>query len=93
MRYAVNIEDLYREIDILRQSNETLNTEIRNLRCVMVEAASSINPAREPELFSRLTGNSEYFVSGDYNPYPEHDDHVGEQYLNFLVSEAKKKNE
>jgi len=93
MRYSVNIEDLYRDIDELRQSNETLNTEIRNLRCIMVEAASSIKPAHEPELFSRLTGNGEYFVSGDYNPYPEHDDHVGEQYLNFLVSEAKKKNE
>lgn len=36
MRYSVNIEDLYRDIDELRQSNETLNTEIRNLSLIHI---------------------------------------------------------
>lgn len=92
MRYSVNIEDLYNQIDELHRSNKSLVNEITNLRCVMVEAASSISPVEEPELFARLIGNPEYFVNTDYNPYSEHDDHVAEQYLNFLVYEAKRKN-
>lgn len=74
-----------RECEILREENAKLISEIRNLRCVMVEAAASINPTEEPTLFSQLTGSRGYFIDDRNNPYPEHARHVSEQYLRALT--------
>ena len=86
MRY----EDLFVKYHSLIKENSNLIQEIRNLRCTMLEAASSISPVEEPELFARLIGKPECFVTGDFNPYPEHDDDVSEQYLIFLNHEVIK---
>lgn len=51
----------------------------------MLEAAHSINPAHDPELFGRLTGRPDSFVTDESNPYPEHDDQVSDQNLAFLT--------
>ena len=90
MRYSVNLDALQRQIEETNSANARLVEEIRNLRCVMLEAAASISPVEEPELFARLIGKPEYFVTNDVNPYPEHDGDVGEQYLVFLSYEANK---
>lgn len=90
MRYSVNIQDLQRQINQLQEVNNRLLNEIRNLRCVMVEAATSINPSVESLLFDQLTGEPEHFVTGDQNPYPEHDDHVSDQYISVMTYEAQK---
>ena len=90
MRYSVNIEDLQRQINQLQEANNRLLIEIRNLRCVMVEAATSISPVEEPTLFSQLSGIPEQFVTNDNNPYPEHENHVSEQYLAVMTYEAQK---
>lgn len=90
MRYSVNIEDLQRQINQLQELNNRLLNEIRNLRCVMVEAATSISPVEEPTLFSQLSGNPEHFITSDINPYPEHENHVSEQYLGVMTYEAQK---
>lgn len=90
MRYIVDKEQLLNELEKTVDQNRRLVEEIRNLRCLLVEAASSISPIEEPVLFAQLTGNPEYFVTDDYNPYPEHDDHVSAQYLDFLSYEAQK---
>ena len=90
MRYSVNIDDLQRQVNELQQANNRLLIEIQNLRCVMVEAATSISPVEEPALFSQLSGNPEHFVTNDNNPYPEHENHVSEQYLTVITYEAQK---
>lgn len=90
MRYSVNIDDLQRQVNELQQANNRLLIEIQNLRCVMVEAATSISPVEEPTLFSQLSGNPECFVTNDNNPYPEHENHVNEQYLAVVTYEAQK---
>jgi hypothetical protein len=90
MRYSVNIEDLQRQVNELQEVNNRLLNEIRSLRCVMVEAATSISPVEEPALFSHLSGNPEHFVTNDNNPYPEHENHVNEQYLTVMTYEAQK---
>lgn len=74
-----------REFEILREENARLIKEIRNLRCAMVEAASSINPAEEMSLFNQLTGSRGHFIDDLYNPYPEHERHVSEQYMRQLT--------
>ena len=51
----------------------------------MLEAAHSINPAHDPELFGRLTGRPDSFVTDESNPYPEHDDEVSDQHLAHLT--------
>ena len=73
------------EYEHLFKQNENLVKEIRHLRCVMVEAAGSINPSVEPILFSQLTGAGQFFVDNRCNPYPEHDNHVSDQYMAALV--------
>lgn len=90
MRYSVSVETLNAENEKLREENRRLVEEIRALRCVMVEAAASINPTYEPILFAHLSGKPDHFVSHDNNPYPEHDDHVSAQYMDYLTSEAQK---
>lgn len=90
MRYSVNIEDLQRQVNELQELNNRLLNEIRCLRCVMVEAATSISPVEEPILFSQLSGNPDHFVVNDINPYPEHENHVNEQYLTYMTYEAQK---
>ena len=90
MRYSVNIDDLQRQVNELQEVNNRLLIEIQNLRCVMVEAATSISPVDEPTLFSQLSGNPEHFVTSDNNPYPEHENHVNEQYLSVVTYEAQK---
>lgn len=90
MRYSVSIDDLQRQVNELQQANNRLLIEIQNLRCVMVEAATSISPVEEPALFSQLSGNPEHFVTNDNNPYPEHENHVSEQYLTVITYEAQK---
>lgn len=90
MRYTVDKEDLWNELERTVENNRLLVQEIRNLRCLLVEAATSVSPIEEPVLFAQLTGEPDYFVTGDYNPYPEHDDHVSDQYLSFLTYEATK---
>lgn len=96
MRFVTSIDpiateiQLQKKIDMLLDENRRLVEEIRNLRCVMVEAAASINPAQEPTLFAYLSGKEDHFVSHDINPYPEHDEHVSEQYMDFLTREAQK---
>lgn len=74
------------EYERLYKQNDLLVKEIRNLRCVMVEAAGSINPSVEPVLFSQLMGAGQFFVDDRCNPYPEHDDHVSDQYMAALTS-------
>lgn len=93
MRYSVSIEILQDQVDKLQEENRRLVEEIRNLRCLMVEAATSISPAQEPVLFAQLSGRTEHFITWEYNPYPEHDDYVGEQYLNYLSSFSQKNGE
>lgn len=73
------------KLDELYRDNLRLSREIRHLRCVMIEAAQSINPTHDPELFAQLTGQSEHFVTDEHNPYPEHDDQVSDQNLAFLT--------
>lgn len=51
----------------------------------MLEAAHSINPAHDPELFARLTGRPDSFVTDENNPYQEHDDEVSDQHLAYLT--------
>lgn len=77
-----NIDD---RLDSLYRDNLRLAKEIRHLRCVMLEAAQSINPIHDPELFAQLTGHPEHFVTDESNPYPEHDDQVSDQNLAFLT--------
>lgn len=98
MRYASSIDHdpievelrLKEKISDLLDENRRLVEEIRALRCTMVEAASSINPKYEPKLFAHLSGKPNHFVTYDNNPYPEHDDHVSAQYMDFLTREAQK---
>ena len=96
MRFATSTDPIETEMQLrtkierLEDENRRLVEEIRALRCVMVEAAASINPAYEPILFAHLSGKPDHFVSHDNNPYPEHDDHVSAQYMDFLTSEAQK---
>jgi regulator of replication initiation timing len=90
MLYSVNIEELQRQVSELLEANNRLITEIQHLRCVMVEAATSVSPVDEPTLFSQLSGNPECFVTSDNNPYPEHENHVNEQYLSVVTYEAQK---
>lgn len=79
------MRDWQLEYQRLYDQNVRLTNEIRYLRCVMVEAAGSINPTHEPTLFNRLTGALGYFVDERCNPYPEHDDHVSDQYMRELT--------
>lgn len=74
------------EYEQVQQQNVLLSKEIRNLRCVMVEAASSIDPTEEPVLFKQLTGQPGFFVDERSNPYPEHDAHVSSQYMDELTA-------
>lgn len=76
------------EYEHLFKQNESLVKEIRHLRCVMVEAAGSINPSIEPVLFSQLTGAGQFFVDDRCNPYPEHDEHVSDQCMAALTTIA-----
>lgn len=79
------MQDWRLEYERIIRQNEQLVKEIRNLRCVMVEAAGSINPSAEPVLFSQLMGSGQYFVDDRCNPYPEHDDLVSDQYMAALA--------
>lgn len=80
------MKDWQLEYERARQQNLLLTKEIRHLRCVMVEAAGSINPAAEPILFRQLTGESGFFIEERCNPYPEHDEHVTRQYMSELTA-------
>lgn len=96
MRFATPTDPVDNEIALnikiakLEEENRRLVEEIRNLRCLMVEAAGSISPVYEPLLFAQLTGEPTNFISADANPYPEHDNHVSDQYMAFLSHEAQK---
>jgi hypothetical protein len=72
-------------LDALYRDNMRLSREIRHLRCVMLEAAQSINPAHDRELFAQLVGAPDHFVTDEHNPYPEHEDQVSDQNLAFLT--------
>lgn len=80
------MRDWQLEYERVHKQNVQLVAEIRNLRCVMVEAASSINPAEEPILFKQLTGAHGFFVEDRCNPYPEHDGHVSGQYMAAIMA-------
>ena len=87
---------LTREPERLKQERDELFTgcnrlirEVRHLRCVMVEAASSIDASAEPHLFMHLSGEADFFVHDGCNPYPENDDHVSDQYAAFLSKASK----
>jgi len=89
LRLTRELERVKRERDELFSGSSRLIQEIRHLRCVMVEAASSIDATVEPHLFMQLTGDPEFFIHEDRNPYPEHDDHVSDQYAAFLSKGTK----
>ena len=74
------------EYERVQQQNTLLAKEIRNLRCVMVEAASSINPTEESILFKQLTGEYGFLIDDRCNPYPEHNSHVSGQYMTELTA-------
>lgn len=88
--HSESTESMQLKFDLLYEENRKLVEEIRNLRCAMVEAAASINPSSEPVLFAQLSGQPNHFITSDYNPYPEHDDYVSEQYTNFLSNICQK---
>lgn len=89
LRLTRELEKLKKERDELFAGSSRLIRENRHLRCVMVEAASSIDATVEPHLFMQLTGDPEFFVHDQKNPYPEHDDHVSDQYAAFLSKSSK----
>lgn len=80
------MKDWQRECSMLLEENARLLQEIRHLRCVMVEAACSVDPSGEPVLFKHLTGDHDHFVDHHHNPYPDHDDHVSDQYMRALTA-------
>ena len=82
----MKVKDWRLEYERVHQQNLSLTKEIRHLRCVMVEAASSINPAEEPILFKQLTGERGFLIDDRCNPYPEHDEHVTSQYMSELTA-------
>lgn len=89
LRLLGDLEKVKRERDELFAGSNRLIREIRHLRCAMVEAASSIDATLEPHLFMQLTGDPEFFIHDSVNPYPEHDDHVSDQYAAFLSKSSK----
>lgn len=81
----MEMKDWRLEFERLLEENSRLVREIRHLRCVMVEAAGSIDPSQEPILFKHLIGYRDHFVDESHNPYPEQDDHVSDQYMTALT--------
>lgn len=89
LRLTRELERVKKDRDDLFAGCSRLIREVRHLRCLMVEAAQSIDASSEPLLFMQLTGDPHFFVHDKKNPYPEHDDHVSDQYAAFLSSESK----